>query len=676
MATPTDLQRTVHVRWRPPELQGLDAFSHRCEGWWRRAGWRRRELAACAARIDQARVKFATLDDGGLNERLQGLHKRRRAQPNAMEEVLEEGLALLAVAAQRELGLSAYVVQLMASAALARGFLVEVDTGEGKTLALALTAAFQAWTGRPCHVITANDYLAGRDAEQLESFYQRAGLSVGRVLGDTPEDDRRRAYSRSVTYTTAKEVAADYLRDRLRLQGLEESGTRLALTRMIGGGRSPGAEPVQRGLFFGLLDEADNALIDEAVTPLIISRTMEPGELETACAAAWQIASALERGIDYQVNPARRSIDFAPGRLEELAAGYEVEGARLWSSVGRRAELLRLALEAREFFRRDEQYVLDEDKVVIVDESTGRPMPMRTWRQGLHQMIEVKEGVSMSGASETLARISFQSYFRHYQNLAGASGTVQEVASEIWRTYGLPILRVPRHLPSQRQFLGWRFYPDMASKSAAISAEIKVRHARGQPVLVGMRSVEASENLAEPLVNEGLILHVLNAKRHREEALMVMQAGHRSRITIATNMAGRGTDIRLDPTVHVLGGLHVVASEPHESARVDRQLFGRAARHGDPGSVLAMYSAEDPLFVRFVSDRLRRFWVRMLQSNVTPVAWLGQKTGRLLLWWSQSRAQSQAVRRRRQVMQTETEITSGLGFTKGFVRSGAKKSPL
>lgn len=671
MATPTDLQRTVHVRRQPPELQGLDAISYRCEGWWRRAGWRRKELAACAERIDQARIKFSTLDDGGLNERLQSLRRQRHAQPNAMEDVLEEGLALLAVAAQRELGLSAYRVQLMAAAALARGFLVEVDTGEGKTLALALTAAFQAWTGRPCHVITANDYLAGRDAEQLESFYQRVGLSVGRVLGDTSEEDRRRAYSRSVTYTTSKEVAADYLRDRLRLQGLEESGARLALTRMVGLGRAPGSETVQRGLYFGLLDEADNALIDEAVTPLIISRTMEPGELESACEAAWKVASALERGADYQVNPARRSIDFAPGRLEELAAGYEVVGARLWSSIGRRAELLRLALEAREFFRRDEQYVLDGGKVVIVDEATGRPMPMRTWRQGLHQMIEVKEGVSMSGASETLARISFQSYFRNYQNLAGASGTVQEVASEIWRTYGLPTLRVPRHLASQRQFLGWQFYPDMATKTAALSAEIRVRHARGQPVLVGMRSVEASENLAEPLLNEGLILHVLNAKRHREEALMVMQAGHRSRITIATNMAGRGTDIRLDPTVHNLGGLHVLASEPHESARVDRQLFGRAARHGDPGSVLAMYSTEDPLFIRFVPGRMRQMWTKMLRSKVGTVSWMGQKTGQMLLWWCQFRAQSQAVRRRRQVMKTETGITGGLGFTKGVSRASA-----
>jgi preprotein translocase subunit SecA len=375
-------------------------------------------------------------------------------------------------------------------------------------------------------------------------------------------------------------------------------------------------------------------------------------------------------GEDYVVNSARKSIEFDSAHLEGIAARYEVPDARLWLNVRRRAELLRLALEAKEFFRRDEQYVIDEGKVVIVDEATGRPMPMRTWRQGLHQMVEAKENVALSGASETLARISFQSYFRKYQNLAGASGTVREVAPEIWRTYGLPTLAIPRHVTCQRQFLGWRFYPDLATKVQAVCAEIKVRHARGQPVLAGMRSVHASEDLAAHLSEQKLTCHVLNAKRLREEAFMVMQAGYRSRITIATNMAGRGTDIRLQPGIEELGGLHVVASEPHESGRVDRQLAGRAARQGDPGSVLAMYSAEDPLFVRFLPRVVRKFWAWMLAPSGGPLRWIGQGMGRVFLRWTQSRAQAQAFRRRRQVMESETEIAGGLGFSEGVGRAG------
>ncbi|RBP45383.1 preprotein translocase subunit SecA [Roseimicrobium gellanilyticum] len=672
MPTPTDRQRTVHERRRAPRPRGLDAVSHHILGWFKRAPRHLKKIKASAERMDQLRQQYAELKDGTLNERLVEMRQRRRANPSDVDETLEEGLALLAVVAHRELGLSPYGVQLMTSAALARGFLTEVETGEGKTLALALTAAYQAWTGRPCHVITANDYLAGRDAEQLEAFYIRAGLSVGRVLGDTTDPDRRRAYGRAVTYTTAKEAAADYLRDRLRMQGLEESGARLALAQMTGAGRAPQGEPVQRGLYFALIDEADNALIDEAVTPLIISRALPAGQLENACAAAWKVAERMVSGVDYEVNRVRKGIEIELEELEKFAMEYEVPEALLWASPSRRAELLRLALEAREFFKKDVQYVVEEGKVVIVDEATGRPMPMRTWRQGLHQMMEAKEGVPLSGASETMARVSFQSFFCKYENLAGASGTVKEVAAEIWRTYGLPTLTIPRHLPSQRQSLGWHFYPSRDAKNQAIAIETKARHARGQPILIGLRSVETSESLAEHLVGEGLNCHILNARRHKEEAMTVMQAGHRSRITIATNMAGRGTDIRLEAGVADLGGLHVIASEPHESARVDRQLFGRAARQGDPGSVLAIYSGEDPLFVRFLPSVLRRFWVwTMARRGVPGSSGMGSFLGKVMLRWAQYRAQSLASKSRRQVMLAEAEIGRGLGFAKGGARQKA-----
>ena len=664
--TPTDFQRTIHTAKHSPPPKGLDALSYRLIGNWRRAPWRNRQLSASAKRIDQIRLDLTELNDSQLAQKLTELHRSRRRNSEAgKDSLLEKGLAILAVAAHRELRLIPYQVQLMAAAALCRGHLTEVDTGEGKTLAIALAAAYQAMSGKPCHVITANEYLANRDATYLKSFYRRAGLTVGCVAGGISDPERRKAYRCNVTYTTAKEVSADFLRDRLRLQGMENSGPRLGLAKTIHPQNSS-LDPVQRGLFYCLIDEADNALIDEAVTPLIISMTQEAGELESACSAAWEFAGGIKRAVDYEVNLSKKIIVIDSKHLHEIASQWELTGSKLWTSNRRRAELLRLALEAREFFHRDQQYVIDDNKVVIIDETTGRPMPMRTWKEGLHQMIEAKEQVPMTGASETMARMSFQSFFKKYQHLAGASGTVREVAAEVWQTYELPVIRIPRNLPNQRKFSGRKFYRTGREKFDAIVAEVLLRHSLEQPVLVGARSIDVSEKIAEQLVAAGVVCYVLNAKKHREEASLVKLAGNRSRITIATNMAGRGTDIELAPGVDELGGLHVIASEPHESARVDRQLFGRSARQGQPGTVAVIYSAEDPLFVRFLSSPVRKLWSLSLRPKKGPVRWAAEKWGFILLILAQKRAQAQARRRRRQVMKTEIDLRARLGFAKGM----------
>lgn len=667
MPTPTEKQRTLHVRISKAAPVGLDAWYYGLLGRIRRGPWAFKRIEAMTQRMELLREEFNQLNNGQLDDRLQRMREHRRRYPHSPQLKMEEGLALLAVTAKRELGLSPYKVQLMAAAALIEGFLTEVDTGEGKTLALALAAAYNAWSGLPCHVITANDYLAGRDAKYLKGFYQRVGLKVGKVLGDSAEMDRRAAYQADITYTTAKEVAADYLRDRLRLQGVEDIGSRLSLSSLTTSKQPAGAGIIQRGLYYALIDEADNSLIDEAVTPLIISRTLEAGELELACEKAWKVAVALEAGTDYRLDLSSRSIEVEEDRIKTAADRIDLPKTGLWASQRRRVELLILALEAREFFLRDVQYVVDDKKVVIVDEATGRPMPMRTWRQGLHQMIEAKEGVPISGASETMARISFQSFFRKYERLAGASGTVREVALEIWQTYGIPTMAIPRNKPCQRQFLGRVFYSNQEEKVKAAHDEIRVRHARKQPVLVGTRSVEASEKITVSLQSQHLVCCVLNAKYHKEEAALVSQAGQLSGITIATNMAGRGTDIHLQPGADILGGLHVVASEPHESARVDRQLFGRAGRQGDPGSVMAIYSLDDELFIRFLPPFVRRFWAKILVSDRYKN--LGQIAGKYALFWAQYRAQALARRRRKQVMDMEKNLVGSLGFTKGISRS-------
>ena len=659
--SPTEHQRCFTERAPVRPRRGLDVWAHGLVGRCKSGPRQRKRLAEQARAIARLREELEQLKDQALNERFHALQRERRRQPQNWQPFCHEGLAILAVVAHRELGLRAYEVQLMAAIALVEGFFAEVDTGEGKTLAIALAAAFQALGGVPCHVITANDYLAERDSRQLRCFYDRAHLTVGSVLSEHEEQARRAGYACSVTYTTAKEVAADYLRDRLRMG---TSGTvRQSSARLFGllTDRASNSAPVQRGLHCALIDEADHALIDEAVTPLIISRVQDAGEIAAAVNAVWELVRMLDPALHYQVDAESRTIELKPAGLDRVHEDLALPRTGLWASTRRRIELVGLGLEAREFFLRDKQYVIDDGKVVIVDPATGRPMPMRTWRQGLHQIIEAKEGLEISGPSETLARTSFQAFFRKYRRLAGASGTLREVASELWHTYSAPFVSIPRHLPCQRHYAGLNFFPTQELRDAALLNEVKIRHARGQPLLIGTHTVESSEIIADLLHNHGLPGgQVLNARRHREEAALVSQAGQKRQIIIATGMAGRGTDIRLGTGVADLGGLHVVATEVNESPRVDRQLFGRAARQGGPGGVISYYSVEDAVLKRFIPGLILELWRRSFR-----VPWLAQRLGYGLLRWTQSAARRQAVRRRRGIIMSEEEIRRSLGFTMG-----------
>lgn len=658
--TPSEQQLSTAAYSRSKPHRGLDAVAFRLVGRWQRRSSVRRRLVAAGRAIDAERKNLQALTDGQLNEALHDLRQLRRAKPDGWREHLVRGLVLLAITAERELGLAAYEQQLMSAAALVEGFFAEMDTGEGKTLAIGIAAAFTAWGGRPCHVITANDYLAERDAINLSKLYRRAGLSVGSVKGEDDEASRREAYAQSVTYTTAKEAAADCLRDELRRSGRPA----MLLAKRIAGEPWHDGGVVQRGLYTAIVDEADHALIDEAVTPLIISHTKSGGEMERAAKAAWDLVKKFVPSEHYQLDLEHRRITILRPGLALTLEALGLPSLGIWGSRRRRIDLMRLAVEAREFFRRDEQYVVQEDKVVIVDPATGRPMPMRTWRAGLHQIIEAKEGITITGEMETLARVSFQAFFRRYRHLAGASGTLAEAATELWVTYTVPFVKIPRHLPSQLQHAGTLFVPDLPSQQSALLHEVKTRHARGQPILIGTRSVDTSEHVEAALAAANLgNTQVLNARRLKEESLLVAQAGKQSRLTIATSMAGRGTDIRLGHDVAQLGGLHVIAIEANESARVDRQLFGRAARQGDPGSVMSIYHAEDSVLQRYIPGALRRTWAKTLQSPVLRP--LGQLSGHLLLRWARYRAGILAAKSRRGVMESERETARSLGFTVG-----------
>jgi preprotein translocase subunit SecA len=529
-------------------------------------------------------------------------------------------------------------------------------TGEGKTLTAGLSGVLAGWTRRPCHVVTVNDYLVERDAEWMRPLYQFCGVRVGWVTGPMPPQDRLKGYGADITYLTSKELLADFLRDRLRLSNLADPPRRL-IREMLQPRAAAADGLVMRGLYRAIVDEADSILIDEAVTPLIISSPRKNEVLAEAVVAAQGIAARLEANIDYTVNARYREIELSkPGRkkLDSLCSGLH----GLWKGVERREELIRQALTARELFLKDKQYILNEGKVVIVDEFTGRQMPQRSWREGLHQAIEAKEGLALSDPAETIARMSFQRFFRGFYRLAGMTGTAREAASEFWQIYGLPVIGIPTNRPCIREHWPDRVFPDEASKWQAIVGEVERLHATGRPVLVGTRSVKASEGLGNMLTGRGLTFRVLNAVRHKEEAAIVAVAGEPGCITIATNMAGRGTDIKLGRGVVALGGLHVLATERHESGRVDRQLFGRSGRQGDPGSAQAFVSGEDELLRRHLSRVLGRALASSLAGGLPG----SQGLARAAFDMAQRNAQRLAFKQRQAVLRGDTWLEESLAF--------------
>jgi preprotein translocase subunit SecA len=505
------------------------------------------------------------------------------------------GFALVREAAARTLGMRHFDVQLTGGWALLQGKLIEMETGEGKTLVATLPASVVALAGYPVHVITVNDYLAGRDAEEMGPLYRFLGLDVGAVVHGMTRPERRQAYGRAVTYCSNKELAFDYLRDRVALAG-KGSPLHLALERLSGrAGR--GEELVLRGLCFGLVDEADSVLVDEARTPLILSSLVGGADDKEQCERALDVARRLVANDDYAVDLADRHVRLTAAGAEtvgDLTAGLD----GVWTSTRGREELVTQALTALLLYARDKHYVVSEGKVQIVDESTGRVMADRSWERGLHQLIETKEGCEPTERRETLARLTYQRLFRRYLRLAGMTGTAREVASEVRRVYGLDVVRIPLNRPSRRLQAPPQLHLTREAKWRAVADRVvRIAADEGRPVLIGTRSVRASEEISALLNQRGIEHALLNAKQDQQEAEVVARAGQPGRVTVATNMAGRGTDIRLGDGVVDRGGLHVILSEYHETARIDRQFFGRCARQGDPGTCQAITSLEDELFV-------------------------------------------------------------------------------
>ena len=636
-------------------MQGLDAWVHGLAGRYQRRAGQLADLDRQATEIDARAPDWAALDDATLRQRLQEVGRQFRRVGGVSRETLTAALAGIREASQRTLGLRPFHVQLIGALALHRGFLAEMATGEGKTLTAGLSAVLAGWTKRPCHIVTVNDYLVERDAAWLAPLYTFCAVRVGCVTGAMDPSARQKGYACDVTYTTSKELLADFLRDRLRLGTLIHP-TRRLVRRMLDP-RATLDGIVMRGLHTAIVDEADSLLIDEAVTPLIISASHKNELLKEAGLAAEQIASTLNPDADYRTNLRYREIELTESGHQKVQqrAGH-LPG--LWRGTDRRQELVRQALVAREFHLRDKHYIIAEGKIVIVDEFTGRPMPQRTWREGLHQAIEAKEGLQLSDPSETIARLSFQRFFRCFHRLSGMTGTAREATGEFWQVYKLPVIALPTNQPCIRQHWPDRHFTTDTEKWSAVVEEITRLHATGRPLLVGTRSVLASERLASRLSERGLDFKVLNATRFKEEAEIVALAGQPGRITIATNMAGRGTDIKLGPGVAAVGGLHVMATERHEAGRVDRQFFGRAARQGDPGSAQAFVSAEDELIRRHLPKSVHAILNRSLQNHLPG----GAQIARAAFQLAQRQAQKLAFKQRRSVLRSDTWLEESLSF--------------
>lgn len=546
-----------------------------------------KKLRPLVAKINALEPEMQALADEELPQRLAVYREQVQNGEKDLDAVLPEVFALVREASTRVLGMRHYDVQLLGAMALHNGKIAEMKTGEGKTLVATLAVILNSLEGKGVHVVTVNDYLAKRDAEWMGRLYNFLGLSVGVIVAGLSDEQRKEAYGADITYGTNNEFGFDYLRDNMKFYA---------------------EQLVQRGHHYAIVDEVDSILIDEARTPLIISGASD--ESTDLYQKVDEVVRTLEKEKHYTVDEKGKTASLTDEGVLYVEEQLGIENLYDTANITAQHHVLQ-SLKAHTVFRRDVDYIVKDDQVVIVDEFTGRLMAGRRFSDGLHQALEAKEHVTVAAENQTLASITFQNYFRMYDKLSGMTGTADTEAVEFAQIYGLEVSTIPPNRPMVRKDMPDLIYRTRREKMQAIIQAIKELHATGQPVLVGTISIETSELISQLLKREGVPHSVLNAKHHAQEAEIVAQAGQAGKVTIATNMAGRGTDIKLGEGVVELGGLHILGTERHESRRIDNQLRGRSGRQGDPGESRFYLSLEDDLLRLFGSDRLMHMFEAM-----------------------------------------------------------------
>jgi preprotein translocase subunit SecA len=626
-------------------IQAKIAAAFKGPNQWRLAHW-----ASLVPKIAALESELQQLDDYQLRKRSLSLcYRAKSGEP--LRRLMVEGYALVREAGRRTIDMRHFDVQMLGGIAMFHRSIVEMQTGEGKTLVATLPMYLYALTGRGCHLATVNDYLARRDAEWMGPIYKALGLSVGVIETQMSQPQRRKAYECDVTYGTAKEFGFDFLRDRLLLRRIQEGQTDL-----LGGmlGKGPGGaneKQVQREAYFALVDEADSILIDEARTPLIISALPTDEERLAVECHKWS-ASVIEQFVedeDYDYDHEKRTVELTRDGRQKARLLSKPPAMDTVGMVTIYQYLERAILVDREYHL-DRQYVVRDGEIVIVDEFTGRLAEGRKWRDGIHQAVEAKQGVEVTVATGQAARITVQDFFLRYENLAGMTGTAMGSARELRKIYRCRVLPIPTNRPSIRKRLPEMVFGTTDAKWQAVLEEIERLHEQGRPVLIGTRSIDKSEHLSKLLDARGIEHRVLNANHIEAEAEIVARAGLPGKVTVSTNMAGRGTDIKLGDDVAEMGGLHVIGTEMHDASRIDRQLFGRCGRQGDPGTYRQYLALDDDLILTGLGPEKSKKLKARGEQSAGPF-----DSMRILFRKAQKKVERRHFRQRRTLMYYEKE---------------------
>lgn len=579
---------------------GMDAFLNTLSGRVKSKLKDKKKLYEKATLIHEYSLQLASLSDDELDEKVQyffSLYQLGKVD----EKKFIESFAIAVEIGFRELGKRAYEVQIMGALCLVNGYIIEMATGEGKTITAALAGVILGWSKKSVHIITSNDYLASRDAELVRAFYERASLTIESITSQTDKEQREEFYKSNIVYSTAKEILADFLKDRIQDEKGEFNINSYLLSKLLK--KKSRNRYLIKSLSAVIVDEADSVLADDAVTPLIISTTASNKLLQESVQIAYEIAQNLKKDIHYKVYEKYYEVilsDQGKRAVEKNTKKF----SNIWNSAKKREYLVQQALVARELYHKNRHYIIQDDKIVIIDEKTGRRMEHRSWGNGLHQAIEVKEKITITDPTTTFAKMSFQRFFRLYSHLCGMSGTLENLKQEFWQIYEKYIITIPKRIPSKMVISPDKIFLNKKQKFVALMEYVRDLHKKGLPILIGVTTIKESQELAHLLKTVNINCTLLNALSDEQEAQIIAKAGEKGSITIATNMAGRGTDIHICDDVEKLGGLQVITIQRDKSRRVDLQFFGRCARQGKNGTAVSFLSLDDQILSYYTNPRI------------------------------------------------------------------------